>query len=325
MPCYKPYTAYRSKNGKLSTGKHPIVFKKTDGIPKSDLQIACGQCYGCRLERSKIWAMRCMHEAKMHTHNQYLTLTYNDEELSKIDEMGSPGSLHSPHLTNFWKRLRKHKHKFRYYACGEYGDKSYRPHYHAIAFGLYLSDRIPYKQHNGNQLYTSETLNKIWGHGYVVIGNVTFESCAYVARYVMKKRNGSDFEKEQLYGRFNPSTGHIWEVESEFQTASRGGKIGDPNRGGIGSQFYRKYKNDMYQSGTDGQCIIRGGVASKPPIFYESKYESESKEQFDQVEKIKQRRRENYEARADDNTPARLKTKEAIAKRKAQILIRPTI
>lgn len=323
MPCYKPYTAYRCRTGKSENGKHPIVFNKSLGIPGTELKVACSQCYGCRLERSRIWAIRCEHEAKLHLHNQFLTLTYNDESLSTNSISHTPNTLIPQHLKDFWKRLRKHGFKFRYYACGEYGDKTNRPHYHSICFGLELPDKRFLKRTRSGTLYTSHQIDKIWGHGHVYIGNVTFESCAYVARYCLKKKRGTAHEIEQEYGRFSPATGEIWQVLPEFQTASRGGTTipGQKNPGGIGTEWYNKHKKDIYQNGTDGILYIRGGIPSKPPSFYELKYESESFQQFNQVEKIKQKRRELNEERAEDNTPARLATKEKIAQHRANHLL----
>jgi len=303
MPCNKPYTAYRSRNGKSTTGKHPIVFNKANGLPGSELKVRCGQCWGCRLEHSRLWALRNVHESKLHDNNQYLTLTYND------DEIPTNRSLFKPHLQRFWKRLRKHGYNIRYYACGEYGDETERPHYHAIVFNLDVPDKKYYKAHNGNKLYQSQTLNNIWSHGNVIIGNVTFESCAYVSRYIMKKwKARSQYELDKHYERINKSTGEIYQIEPEYQTMSR-----NP---GIGKKFYDKYKSDFYQDGTDGKVTIRGGIQCSTPIFYDSKFESESETNFLKLETIKLRRREHAEARAEDNTPSRLNTKESILRNK---------
>lgn len=297
MPCNKPYTAYRSKNGKSKTGKHPIVFKKEHGIPGSQIEVPCGQCIGCRLEHSRVWAIRNVHESKMHEHNQYITLTYNNENLP------SDNSLHKSDLQKFWKRLRKRGHNVRYYACGEYGDDTERPHYHAIVFGLELPDKELYSTSNGNRLYTSQTLERVWSHGHVIIGNVTFESCAYVSRYILKKWKGkTDYEIKKHYERINKETGLITQLLPEFQTMSR-----NP---GIGKTFYEKYKNDFYQIGSDGRVTLRGGIQMSTPHYYDNQFENESTENFTRMEHIKQTRREIANDPERQLTQAQRNTKE---------------
>jgi len=315
MPCYTPFTAYRSREGKNKSGKHPIVFNRKNGIPGSELEVACGMCAGCRLEKSRMWAMRCMHEAKLHQHNQFLTITYNDENIP------SHGTLFKPDLQRFWKRLRRRGHDVRYYACGEYGDTTDRPHYHAIAFNLRLDDKAYLKTDNGNKIYTSAWLDRVWSHGHVYIGTVSFESCAYVARYVMKKviglekqsygkklrtdpGTGLPYISQLPYERCDTKSGEVYEVEPEFQAMSR-----NP---GIGRRFYEKYKTDMYRPGVDGQCITRGGMSSKPPAYYELAYESESEENVKHVETIKERRVEYHEAQGEENSEARRAVKNKI-------------
>ena len=304
MPCYSPYTAYRSRTGKnAKTGKHPIVFKKSLGIPSQEIKIACGQCYGCRLESSRIWALRCLHESKIHDYNEYITLTYDEESLQKLKY---PDSTEMEHLKKFWKKLRK-KNNIRYYACSEYGEETGRPHYHAIVFGLKLDDKKYYKTVDNYKLYNSAYLNRTWGHGNVIIGNVTFESCAYVARYVMKKwKSRTQYELDKHYERINKETGEVYQIEPEKQYMSR--------RPGIGTGYYKKFKEDFYQAGTDGRISIRGGIKTKPPSFYDSKYELESNTKFRIIESIKQQRRFEAEQDSANNTPSRLRTRESIAR-----------
>lgn len=296
LPCYHPISAYRSKKGRdPSTGKWPIAFNSKEGFPDLPINLPCGQCVGCRLERSKVWATRCMHEAQLHEHNQYLTFTYDEEHLPKYND------LDKTHLQKFWKRLRKHRHKFRYYACGEYGDSTGRPHYHAICFGLRLDDLTYYRTNNGNKLYNSPELDKIWGKGNVIIGQVTFESCAYVARYIMKKTLGKN--SSFAYEIIDHSTGEIiHDLTPEFTTMSR--------RPGIGKDFYTKYKSDMYQTGTNGQVIIRGGIKTSVPKYYESFFEEENPKR---LKLIKKRRRLESIKREKDNTQERLSVKEQLA------------
>ena len=190
MTCYTPLQGWRSAIPN-SNGKYPITFDRHLANPLMPLDLPCGHCIGCRLAYSKEWAIRCMHEASMHESNYFITLTYSPEFLP------ANLSLDKRVFTLFMKKLRK---KFgegiRFYMCGEYGDKQGRPHYHAILFNIKFDDLKFYKKNkDGSILYNSETLSNLWGYGYAVVGNVTFESCAYVARYIVKKQKGANADK----------------------------------------------------------------------------------------------------------------------------------
>ena len=184
-----------------------------------------------------------------------------------------------------------------------------RPHYHAIIFGLELNDLEYYKENNGNKLYTSEFLTDTWGRGHVTIGQVTFESSSYVARYIMDKITGEQAEYH-YYTRTDYATGEFIELHPEFIRMS--------NRPGIASEWYEKYKNDIYNN-DEGTVIIRGGIKTTPPRYYEEKYHEEEP---DKLHIIKQRRKLKAEANKKDNTNIRLKTKEIIFNRKIKSLIR---
>lgn len=181
--------------------------------------VPCGKCPACRMDYSRTWANRMIIE--LHDMNNlavFLTLTYNPQSLPR-NERGKP-TLDKRHLQLFWKRLRKKfpGRKIRYYVAGEYGPKTHRPHYHAIVFGLTLSDfgDLRYLRDNGlgQPYYTSMFLETTWGKGYIVLGNVTWHTCAYVSRYVLKKRGKTDAYVVAA------------EVEPEFNLSSRKPGIG---------------------------------------------------------------------------------------------------
>lgn len=171
-------------------------------VPDSDLKIfpvnqrffkiPCGKCDECRVSRSKEWAIRCLAEYhslpdSVKSQSWFLTLTYSDEN--------NLGCLMPDHMTLFWKRLRKAfpSCKIKYFYCGEYGTNTYRPHYHAIVYGLPLDDLYKVNVSKlGDSLFSSDRLNEIWGKGYVVIGSLTLKSCSYVARYTLKKSASFD-------------------------------------------------------------------------------------------------------------------------------------
>ena len=265
MSCFKPLTGWYSKY-KNPSGKRSIVFNSCEALdPYHSLSIPCGQCIGCRLEKSRQWAIRCSLESQLYQNSYFLTLTYDDEHLPKS------GSLVPDDLQKFLKKLRRYLEyhgsdkKIRFFACGEYGDNFLRPHYHAIIFNLDISDLKRFStSFSGDIYYTSETINQIWKNGYVIIGEVTFESCAYVARYVTKKMTGSqaDFYYE---GR-----------QPEFVRMSR--------RPGIGSAWLDQYKSDVYPH---DYIVIRDGIKVKPPKYFDKLFESIAPDEMSMIKSLR--------------------------------------
>lgn len=119
----------------------------------------------------------------MHEHNSFITLTYNDENLVEK-------KLQYRDFQLFMKRLRRSEPhlKISTFVTGEYGEKTKRPHWHAIIFNWRPDDcEHHYTNETGDKVYTSEKLSKLWGKGHCEIGSVTFQSAGYVARYAAKK------------------------------------------------------------------------------------------------------------------------------------------
>lgn len=294
MPCYHPISAWQLLKVRSVNGKPVISFKDPFAIPSSSrvpIQVPCGQCIGCRLERSRQWAIRCVHEAYGHESNAFITLTYADEFVP------SNGSLVKSHFQNFMKRFRKavSPTKIRFFHCGEYGEKNHRPHYHACIFGYDFSDKVLYKEVNGCRLYRSDQLEELWPFGFATVGDVTFESAAYVARYITKKITGKKAE-EHYKGRLE-----------EYTTMSR--------RPGIGKGWYDKYKGDVFPSDN----IVLRGKLMRPPRFYDKQFELDSPEDF---VKLKAKRKSKALELADDNTRERLRVKEVCKRSQIESLIR---
>lgn len=293
MPCYHPIRAYRSKSGRNENGKWPIVFNLREGYLDMPVDIPCGQCIGCRLERSRQWAIRCMHEASLYNDNCFLTLTYND------DNLPANGSLVKRDLTLFFKRLRKRYGKgIRYYACGEYGELYNRPHFHVCLFNKDFKDKYFWIRNHGYNLYRSPILEELWPYGYITIGAVTFESAAYVARYIMKKQLGKGASD------YYASLGLV----PEYTVMSR--------RPGIATGWFEKYAKEVYPR---DEVVIRK-VLCKPPRFYDQKFDLTNHE--DMV-KIKARRKKLALTHADDNDPDRRYVKEKCKLAKISKLLRP--
>lgn len=292
MPCYYP------KSGWRKVKKNGYEIKEPSVRP-------CGSCIGCRLDKARDWAVRCVHEASMHKENCFITLTYNDKNLPKDK------SINKDELQRFFKRLRKFiaypgtmplfdnamriqyyrkkshpkygqakvqdvYREIKYYAAGEYGDRLGRPHYHACIFGYAFKDtellfhggykyfKSIFSKTEGHSLYTSKTLEEIWKNGFVTIGELTLESAGYVARYCMKKING---EK---------APDHYGEKTPEFAIMSKG----------IGKEWYKKYKNDLYPK--DYTHI--NGIRVTAPRYYDNLLAEENPKM---LERIKQKRVES--------------------------------
>lgn len=242
-----------------------------------------------------------MHEASLHEENMFLTLTYDEQNLP------CPPSLNKRDLQLFYKRYRKAGHKVRYYACGEYGDETARPHYHACVFGHKFSDAIPWQTNaNGDQLYVSETLNRLWGLGYCLIGDLTFQSAAYVARYVMKKITGKGATDH--YTSVDMETGEFVEFEPEFNVMSR--------RPGIGRDWFDKYESDCYPSDF---CLSENGQKLSVPKYYDSLLQQRDPEL---LEALKASRKESASGRYHDSTKRRLADREQVKKAQLGLLKR---
>lgn len=251
------------------------------------VEIPCGQCIGCRLERSRQWAIRCVHEAQLHQENCFITLTYDD------DNLPLNRSLDISHFQKFMKRLRKFlPQKVRFYHCGEYGDTNGRPHYHACIFGHDFPDKIKWTEREGIILYRSRELETLWPAGFSTIGDVTFESAAYCARYILKKVNG-ELAKNH-YVQIDPFTGEITYRQPEYTTMSR--------RPGIGTGWFSRFNAEVYPA---DEVIMRGRPI-QPPKFYDGLYELGHPIE---LEKIKQRRKRKASKFSADQTPERLKVR----------------
>lgn len=279
MPCYAPIKGYRHFSGKVISRPVDAVLSRS-GEPQT-AEAPCGRCIGCRLERSRQWAVRCVHELHQHEESAFLTLTYDDSHLPKN------GSLEADALTLFFKRYRKSLEsddiKIRYFACGEYGEKYQRPHYHAIVFGHRFDDPEPVRnQSSAFKIYTSDKLSKLWKFGNVSFGDVTFESCAYVAKYCIDKLNGEPAKLEyDDKGRIAP-----------FVRMSR--------RPGIASSFFDRYRKTIYPR---DEVVVRGKVC-KPPKYYDqlqAKMEAliVGASSASVIDQVKEKRQERAERKAD--------------------------
>lgn len=313
MPCYNPLRGWYSST-QNPTGKRSIVFNHREGNG-DEVDLACGQCIGCRLERSKQWAIRILHEASLYENNCFLTLTYDEKNMPK------DGSLNLRHYQLFMKKLRKRfGNGIRFFHCGEYGEHTERPHYHACIFNFDFPDKYKWRNTNqGHSIYRSEILdgisrgeterndinkNALWPYGNSEIGDVTFESAAYVARYITKKILGKDSDLAYLHPEWR-SNGLI--KQKEYVTMSR--------RPGIGKGWLEKFNTDVYPH----DYVVIRGKKMRPPKYYDSQMGLDDPSL---LEDLKERRIENGKKLAHDNNIHRRHVKEIVHEAQAKFLKR---
>ena len=314
MPCYSPLKGWTDPD----TGG--IRFR-CDGA-KTKMEVACGQCLGCRLDKSRMWAMRIIHESSLYESNCFITLTYND------DKVPQDWSLHRKHFVDFMKRLRKKfaPQKIRYYMAGEYGNRCQhgidldlvkcplcnvgRPHFHACIFNCDFPDLVPYGSRGGELRYTSPFLEVIWGYGFVDVSELNFESAAYVSRYILKKVTGAMANDHYMAYDLD---GVITFLEPEYCTMSRGRR---PD-GGIGYRWFQKYGSDVFPS--DEVPVPGVGVLKSVPRYYEELFKLSDPLSLEEIKKL---RVEFMRAHGEDYTPERLMDKYKVKKAQVSMLTR---
>lgn len=311
MPCFHPLQAFYHSSEVTKSGKPAVYFRRfrteahanwslCERAKHPNFLIPCGRCSGCRLERSRQSAVRCMNEAQMHSANSFITLTYKPERLP------SDRSVHYSEFQLFMKRLRHYYDPgIKFFECGEYGGKFRRPHFHACLFGVDFPDKRFWKMSGRERLYISDSLSKLWPDGFSTIGNVSFESAAYVARYVMKKVTGALADEHYEY--VNPLNGVLYRLLPEHSKSS--------NRPGLGRMWYDKYHEDVYPS----DCLVVNGKKCKPPRYYDKLLERESPEIY---EAVKLERKRKAEETPYDGSRDRLTSKEICFNARMKRLVR---
>lgn len=291
MSCYHPLKGFKMPGGGWSSNPRT-------GFKDLPMDVPCGQCIGCKLDRSVQWAVRLMHENMCHHASAFITLTYADEHLPYR------GMLVKRDFQLFMKLLRKEfPWRIAYYHCGEYGDENYRPHYHAIVFGVDFPGREPWaKNERGEQLYTSPLLSSLWPHGLAVFGDVTFESCAYVARYCVKKVTGQ--QALHHYQRVDMDTGEIYWLPPEYATMSL--------RPAIGAEWFKRFGAEI--EGTDS--VVMRGAQVRVPRYYDKQRDKEK------LKVVKKKRLRKAFKRPGELSPSRLAVKETIKKAQLSMLKR---
>lgn len=333
MACYHPLRAVvigKTKEGKNklkflgdNRGLHDdVICDRKYGPGAKIIDIPCGKCIGCRLEYARQWANRCMLEAKNSDHNYFITLTYDndhvpvniDYDFDKHKKIGEVLTLRKSDLTKFFKDLRNHyslnycfKKSFKYYACGEYGEHTLRPHYHICLFNCkYFDDmQLFYKDKSGFNHYTSAKLEKLWNKGLCEICEFSWQTASYTARYVMKKHIGKDANYYKLMN-----------IEPEFTIMSR--------RPGIAKDYYIANKDQVYKYDSILVSRENGSYSSKPPRYFDKLFDIDNPDDFklikDSREKLMKNRSKIYDTSL--NSYEYLDMQEGVKTRQTKSLLR---
>lgn len=296
MPCFHPIEAFPNPSGGA------ILFSRPPGHSGRVQHVACGQCIGCRRDDQISWSVRIFHEAQLWVSSWFLTFTYSD------DCLPSSGSVSRREVQLLFKRLAKaakaagllEGEGVRRFGNAEYGTHTQRAHYHAIVFGLSLTDLKPWKRNDrGEQMWTSAFLERVWGKGRVVVGVVTPDSAAYVAGYTVRDREA----KRDPYGFIDPHTGELVERVAPFRYMSR--------RPGIGAGYVDRYTGQFEA----GDYAILNGRKVPNPGYYRRRLAELAP---DLAERLRvDREAEAFSPRAKrERRPDRLAAREAVAKAK---------
>jgi len=277
VTCFSPLKGYRNGDGSVSF--HSRV--SGDAPP---VVVACGQCRGCRRDRSCHWATRCLHEAALYPLNCFVTLTYEK----------APVSLHYPDFQLFMRYLRRaREERVRFFMCGEYGEGLGRPHYHALLFNCDFPDRKYFKSAGGHRLYISDELSRLWPHGHSLVGGVSFQSAAYVARYCLKKVNGPRAAEHYV----DVSTGEV--RVSEFCHMSL--------KPGIGAGWMDRFADEVYPEGK----VVVNGVSRPAPKYYDQRFKRLFPD--DHAELVRKRLLARYDGSMLEHSDRRLAVRAKVA------------
>lgn len=286
MSCLFPKLAFQNTSVKQPlrfTGLpfHSDSWKNKPKHPDPNwksLKMPCGGCLYCRLKHSRENAIRCVHEASMHKDSIFVTLTYNPESLP------ANNTFNFNHPVLFMKRLRRlYGPKIKSFVCAEYGEKGGRPHYHLLIFGLKPTDMYLWRMSKNPrmkcQLFRSPSLERLWGtgkgknfrsYGNMEIGDVTMQSAAYVARYVVKKNKTKKAIEKEL---------------NKFHEKS----ICVSRREGIGLSWLKKYYSDIYTTDSVHYKNRQGAVLKMtPPKYYDKKFEQMYPDEFLKIKLARQ-------------------------------------
>lgn len=262
--------------------------------------IPCRKCIGCRIDYSRDWANRGYLESKKSPNSNYfVTLTYDDEHLPKKDEITTSkgitykndgtwnGCLEPKHLKKFIHDIRQHYYRkngykgIKYLACGEYGTENGRPHYHVILFNCPLDadDFYAPRLIDGEYYHQNKLIEKYWKRGISNVGTATWNTIAYVARYVTKKLYGDNAEDSRA------QKGQI----AEFIRVSNG----------IGRDYWEENKEKILQTDSITIRNAKGIHQTKPPRYFTRLLKAQNPEVYEELKAKRERDNEMMQKAKD--------------------------
>lgn len=265
MSCFEPLTAYQMIYADYTS---EIRFTRPKSGKFKELKVPCGKCLGCKLDKANDWSIRCWCEMQQWKNNCFITLTYDDNHIPQ------GGYLDKRDVQLFMKKLRyyhegieewtnpitgKKEKPIRFMLCGEYGPNgTRRPHYHLLIFN-WKPDKLKFHKENqwGDRIMTSKDIENIWGKGFITVGELTYKSACYVARYTTKKMFNETKIKDLKKA----------EIQPEFILMSR--------MPGIGYKYWNDYKTEILNR--EGILIkLKDKVKNKKiPKYFERKYKEQ--------------------------------------------------
>lgn len=314
MGCNFPLKGWQSAQ-RTESGKRGFTTDRASALVDLPMEVPCGQCIGCRVDKAQEWATRLEAERTFHRDARFLTVTYSDEHLPEGCTLVPADLKRFIERLRHWADVHLDGQKLRFYGCGEYGDDPMvaldgfplgRPHYHIIVYGIAFPDeKVAEQSAAGEKQFSSKILDDLWGKGRTRVGLVTRDSCGYVAGYATKKITGDIAVSH--YQQFDLRTGVVYPVEPEFARMSR--------RPGIGRRFVEEYQSDVYPT----DHVVQRGKPRKVPRYFDKVLEQSRPEV---LEGVKRKRVARAKAKAHDNTFERREVKAEVAWRKSRVFRR---
>jgi hypothetical protein len=324
MPCTDPKKAW--VHGVTENGKDKYVFRDP-GTGSEEHLLPCQKCVSCQFDKAKEWATRGFHQSQCHSENSFITLTYNDKNLPENS------TLVKQDLTLFIKRLRSRINEGRkkyldkertiinpdwidikYLASGEYGseDNTHRPHYHICLFGYDPRDKEYLFTNEWNDpVYTSQFISSVWENkGFISVCQLTYRTCAYVARYTVKKIVKKEDRKWYTYDKegnpvywYDEETGETnYEPIAYKKALLMQHKIPEfiTMSNGIGKEWHDKHEQDTHKD-----YVIVNYAKHKVPRYYDKLLEEKKPLLLEEikskrVEAAKETKRTDQENRSKD-------------------------
>lgn len=274
MSCFHPIRAWLPV-ADLGDGLRPVFRRPVVGKDYERVGLPCKKCEGCLMDRARDFGIRAAHEAQMHKWSCFVTLTYSPEHLP------FRGMLKPKDYFEFRQKMKNHRrdYKLRFLGVGEYGSKTWRPHFHVCVFGHWFFDAVRAgMSSSGFQNYESKTLTEMWGKGRAVINVMGSKIAAYAARYSLKKVGASDG-----YVRTDPRTGVEYKLPPEFMSASKQ----------LGKAWLEKYYSDVWPHDF---IVMADGAKAPVPRYYERVLREWSEDDYQALcERKRKRGEDNFE------------------------------